>query len=262
VAAGGRDLARRLGEAARDRIGRALAGAAAPGPDLLPPGAAALRTPRDLAPLIDHTVLRPGAAAAEVERACGEALAHGFAGVCVRAEHLPLVVRRLGGSRVRAVAVVDFPAGGGSTVARAAEARAAAEAGAAEVDAVAPLPAFLAGDLLRAGLDLEALVLAAAPADVKVILETAALPPPLRAAAAAVAAAAGARFVKTSTGFGPGGATEEDVRLLRQVVGPRVGVKASGGIRTAADALRMVRAGASRLGCSASVAIVEGRFDP
>jgi deoxyribose-phosphate aldolase len=260
VAPSGRDLAGRVAEAARDRMARALEGAEAPRLDLLPPAAAALRTPRDLAPLIDHTLLRPGATAAEVERACDQALEHGFAGVCVRADHLPRVVRRLAGSRVRAVAVVDFPAGAGSTAARAAEARAAAQAGAAEVDAVAPLPALLGRDLLRAGLDLEALVLAAAPADLKVILETGALPPPLRAAAAGVAAAAGARFVKTSTGFGPGGATEEDVRLLREVVGSRVGVKASGGIRTAADALRMVLAGASRLGCSASVAIVEGSF--
>ncbi|MBI5070199.1 MAG: deoxyribose-phosphate aldolase [Deltaproteobacteria bacterium] len=221
----------------------------------LPPGT--LRSPRDLAPLIDHTLLRPGATGAEVERLCREALQHAFAGVCVRLEHVALVAARLSGSAVLPVAVVDFPLGQGGTPARADEARAARDAGAREVDVVLPLPAFRALRHREVVADLAAVVAAAGQAEVKVILETAALSPAERAMAAALAVAAGAAWVKTSTGFGPGGATAEDVALLRACVGPAVGVKASGGIRTAADARRMAEAGASRIGCSASVAIVE-----
>lgn len=226
-----------------------------PGRGPIPPEA--IRSPRDLAPLIDHTLLRPGASAAEVEQACAEALRFGFAGVCVRGEHVARVAAALAGSRVLAVAVVDFPLGRGNSAARAGEAEAAVRAGAREVDAVVALPALLALDHRAVLEDLRAVVAAAGPAAVKVILETCLLGAEQKAAGAALAAAAGAAFVKTSTGFGPGGATEEDVRLLRAAVGSRVGVKASGGIRSAADALRMVRAGASRIGCSASVAIVE-----
>lgn len=217
----------------------------------------ALRSPRDLASLIDHTLLRPEATAAEVERLCREALQHGFAGVCVREAHLVRVARALLGSAVLPVAVVDFPLGEGSGAARAAETRRAVEAGAREVDVLLPLPAFRARRHREVVADLAAVVGAAGPAAVKVILETGALTAAERALACGLAAAAGAAFVKTSTGFGPGGATAEDVALLRACVGDALGVKASGGIRTAADALRMVEAGASRIGCSASVAIVE-----
>ncbi len=217
--------------------------------------AAALRSPRDLARMIDHTLLREGASAAEVERLCEEAIACGFAGACVRPEHLLVAVARLGGSAVIPVVVADFPRGEGEPAEREAEVRAAAAAGAGEIDVVVRLPALLAGDLEAVRFDLEALVRAAHPARLKVILETAALARDRVVAGARIAAAAGAAFVKTSTGFGPGGATEEDVRLLRETVGPAVGVKASGGIRTAADALRMVRAGADRIGTSAGVAI-------
>jgi deoxyribose-phosphate aldolase len=220
----------------------------------------ALASPRALAPLIDHTVLAPGAGEDLVARACDEALEHGFAGVCVREEHLALVVRRLAGPAVAPVAVADFPRGAGRTAARVEELRRLAGAGAREIDVVLPLPLVARRDWRAVLADLAALVEAARPADLKVILETAALAPHDRAAAAALAAAAGAAFVKTSTGFGPGGATADDVALLRGVVGDRVGVKASGGIRTAAQALAMVNAGASRLGASASVAIVTGTF--
>ncbi|HEX9291981.1 MAG TPA: deoxyribose-phosphate aldolase [Anaeromyxobacteraceae bacterium] len=217
-------------------------------------------SPRDLAPLIDHTVLRPDASADDVARACDEALAHGFAGVCVRETHLRLVVRRLGGRDPLAIAVADFPRGDGPARARAEEVRRLAGEGAREVDVVFPLPALAARDHAAALRDLEAVVRAAGSASLKVILETAALDTAEKGAACALAKAAGAAFVKTSTGFGPGGATEADVALLRALVGAGTGVKASGGIRTAADALRMVRAGASRLGASASVAIVTGTF--
>jgi deoxyribose-phosphate aldolase len=218
--------------------------------------AGALRSPRELAPLLDHTVLRPGAKAEEVARACDEAVLHGFAGVCVREEHLALVVQRLAGRAPRAIAVCDFPRGEASPAARAEEARRLAGAGADEIDVVYPLPLLRGRDHRGALDDLAGIVRAAGAAAVKVILETAALSDAEKAAACAVAASAGAAYVKTSTGFGPGGATVADVALLRALVGDRLGVKASGGIRTAADALAMARAGASRIGASASVAIV------
>ena len=222
--------------------------------------AAAIVEPRDLARLIDHTVLRVDATHQDVARACDEAVEHGFAGVCVREAHLALVVKLLGGAGPVAIAVADFPGGAGSRAAREEEVRRLAGMGAREVDAVFPLPALAARDHGGALRDLEAVVRAAGRAAVKVILETGALTVPEKAAACAIAKAAGASFVKTSTGFGPGGATVEDVALLRDLVGDDTGVKASGGIRTAADALRMVRAGASRIGASASVAIVTGTF--
>jgi len=255
------DLARELGARAGRRLERFLAGrpaAPAPRSGLAPLPADAAIGPRQLAALIDHTLLGPGAGPAEVERICGEARAHGFAGVCVRSEHVAQVARLLQGSPVLPVAVVDFPRGEGPVRQRVAEARRAVVDGAREIDVVVPLPALLAFDLAAVALDLEAVVLASDRAAVKVILETCRLTSGQKVAAAALAAAAGAAFVKTSTGHGSGGATEEDVRLLRATVGAGVGVKASGGIRSAADALRMVRAGASRIGCSASVAIVAG----
>jgi len=211
----------------------------------------------DLAPSIDHTVLAEGATAEDVARACGEARLHGFAGVCVRAPFVPEVRRLLAGTPSRAIAVVDFPRGEAPTEARVAEARAAVDAGAEELDVVAPLPAVLAGRWAEAFEDLRAVV-SAVPVPVKVILETGRLDRDRKVALAALCRAAGAAFVKTSTGFGHGGATVEDVALLRAVVGPGVGVKASGGVRTAADARAMLEAGASRVGTSNGVGIVEG----
>ena len=218
-----------------------------------------MRTPRDLAPLLDHTLLSPGTGEAQVTRLCEEALAHGFAAVCLRAEHVPLARRLLAGSAVRVAAVVDFPAGASETAARVREAAEAVRLGADELDLVAPLPSVRAGRWAAVFDDLRAVV-SAAGVPVKVILETALLSQDEKVAAAAVARAAGAAYVKTSTGFAGGGATAEDVALLRAIVGDGVGVKASGGIRTADDALTMVRAGASRIGASASVAIVGGAF--
>jgi deoxyribose-phosphate aldolase len=213
--------------------------------------------PRALAPLIDHTVLAPEATLAQVAAACEEARRYGFAAVCVRATFAPEVRRRLAWSGVKTAVVADFPRGEATTSARVAEARAALEAGAEELDLVAPLPLLQAGRWGEALDDLSA-VIEAAGVPVKVILETAALDRDRIAAAAAVARAAGAAFLKTSTGYGPGGATPEAVALLRRVAGPSLGVKASGGVRTTAQALAMVRAGASRIGSSASVAIVGG----
>ena len=220
---------------------------------------AAIASPRDLAPYLDHTVLAPDAGRADVERACEEAREHGFAGVCVHARFVADVRRILAGTEAKAIAVADFPKGEGTTAARVAEVREAVRAGAQEIDVVAPLPLVLAGRW-AAVLEDHRAVIDAAAVPVKVILETARLDRDAKVALAALARCAGAAYVKTSTGFGGGGATVDDVRLLRSVVGDALGVKASGGVRTAADALAMVRAGASRVGASASVRIVTGTF--
>ena len=190
-------------------------------------------------------------------QACDEAVRHGFAAVCLRGRHVGEARRRLAGTAVRIAAVVDFPLGEGTTAARVAEAAALVAAGAEELDLVAPLPALLAGRWEAVFEDLRAVV-AASKAPVKVILETGLLDRDQATAGAAVARAAGAAAVKTSTGFGRGGATVEAVALLRAVAGQALGVKASGGIRTTAQALAMIEAGASRIGASASVAIIEG----
>ncbi|HWE23939.1 MAG TPA: deoxyribose-phosphate aldolase [Myxococcales bacterium] len=218
-----------------------------------------MRDPLELAPLIDHTVLRPDATANDVERACTEAREYGFAGVCVRLQHVALVSRLLAGSASRAISVVAFPTGTGGTAAKLSETRAALAAGAEEIDMVIDLEAVKRRDHRVVLQDIAAVVDCARPRAVKAILETGALTHEEKAIAAALAAAAGAAFVKTSTGFGSGGATAEDVALLRSTVGTHVGVKASGGIRTAADAWTMVDAGANRLGTSAGVAIVAAK---
>ncbi|HZZ83118.1 MAG TPA: deoxyribose-phosphate aldolase [Anaeromyxobacteraceae bacterium] len=220
----------------------------------LPPGS--ICSPRDLAPLIDHTLLREDAGPDDLARTCAEAREHGFATVCVRGHHVAEAARLLEGSGALPIAVVDFPCGEGTTLERVGAARRVVADGAREVDVVLPLALLRARDHRALLLDLEAVVKSIAGVPLKVILETAALSHEEKVAAAALCAAAGAAFVKTSTGYGPGGATAEDVALLRAVVGDRLGVKASGGVRTAAQARALVEAGASRIGASASVAIV------
>ncbi len=218
----------------------------------------AVREPRDLASLLEQSVLRPDATAAEVAQACAEAREHGFAAVCIRPAWVPEAARHLAGTGVRVVSVVDFPLGSSPTSERARQARAAAAAGANELDVVLPIALLRTRDYRGLLLDLGEVASAGVP--VKVILETCRLTRDEKVIASALSRAAGAAWVKTSTGFAEGGATEEDVALLRQVVGPQGGVKASGGIRSADDVLRMVRAGADRIGTSAAVAIVRGRF--
>ena len=218
-----------------------------------------IRTPTDLAPLLEHTLLREDAGEADVLRTCEEARRNRFAAVCVRSNWAARAARALAGSGVAVVATVDFPEGASSTEARAREARAAAAAGAAEIDVVLGRAALQARDHGAVLRDLAAVVVAAR-IPVKVILETSRLTRDEKVAACALAQAAGAAWVKTSTGYAGGGATAEDVMLLRASVGPAVGVKASGGIRTADDALRAVRAGAVRIGTSSGPAIVAGSF--
>lgn len=211
---------------------------------------------RDLAARIEHTLLKPQAQPADVDRLCDEAVAYGFAGVCVMPYYVPRAAARLAGRGVRVVTVVGFPLGAHRTSVKAAEARDAVAAGADELDMVLQVGALKAGDDAAVEEDIAAVVAAAAGRPVKVILETALLTDEEIVRGCRIAERAGARYVKTSTGFGPGGATAEHVALMRRTVGSRMGVKAAGGIRTAADAWRMLRAGADRIGTSNGVAIV------
>ena len=222
----------------------------------LPPGQ---NGPFDLSPLIDHTLLKPEATGAQVEVLCAEALAYGFASVCVNSLWVPLAASLLQGSTVRTCTVVGFPLGASLSVAKAAEAEAALQAGAQEIDMVLSVGQARSGDWEAVRRDLESVRRAVpAPAVLKVILETCLLDDAQKTRACELAKEVGLDFVKTSTGFSSGGATEADVALMRTVVGASLGVKASGSIRTYEVALAMVRAGATRLGLSASLAVAKG----
>ena len=210
-----------------------------------------------LAALIDHTLLRPDAVAAEIDRLCDEARQFGFRTVCVQPCFVARAAQRLAGSSVGVATVVAFPHGAAAMAVKVFEARHAVADGATEVDMVANLGWIRAADDGLLAQEVAAVVAACPGVVVKVILETALFADPARKQAAARAvASAGATFVKTSTGYGPGGATVEDVALLRAAVGDRVGVKASGGIRTRAQAQALVAAGATRIGASDSIALV------
>jgi deoxyribose-phosphate aldolase len=213
---------------------------------------------RALASLIDHTLLRPEATRAQVEALSDEALGAGFAAVCVNPAWMSVAAQRVRGSGVRVATVVGFPFGATSTVAKRAEAEAAVLEGAQEVDMVMNVGAMRSGDPERVEHDIRGVVelCHAAGVTLKVILENAYLTDAEKVAACEIAKRAGADFVKTSTGFGPHGATQADVLLMRQAVGPAMGVKAAGGIRTLSGALRMLQAGATRLGTSASLSIL------
>jgi deoxyribose-phosphate aldolase len=212
-----------------------------------------------IAALIDHTILKPEATRADVVKVCREARQYSFASVCVNPYWVPLVRAELAGSPVKVCTVVGFPLGATSTESKAAEAAIAVRDGAQEVDMVINVGALRSGELDAVKADIQAVVKASHPAGaiVKVILETALLDDAQKATACKLAKAAGADFVKTSTGFGPSGATAHDIALMRQTVGPGMGVKASGGIRTLEDLQTMTAAGATRIGASASVKIVE-----
>jgi len=215
--------------------------------------------PWDLSPLIDHTLLKAEATGAQVETLCAEALTYGFASVCVNPLWVPLAASLLKGGPVRVCTVVGFPLGASGLAAKAREAELALEDGAQEVDMVLAIGAAKGGAWDTVRRDLAALRAAVPrPAVLKVILETCLLDDGEKVRACELAREAGLDFVKTSTGFSTGGATEADVTLMRRTVGPALGVKASGGIRTYETALQMVLAGATRLGLSASVAVVRG----
>jgi len=212
----------------------------------------------DVARAIDHTMLKPDATRADIERVCTEAAQHSFASVCINTTWLPLAVSMLAGTGVMPICVIGFPLGAAVTAAKAAETREAVRLGAAEIDMVVNIGALKSGDYDLVLRDIHEVVVAAQGRPVKVILETSKLTQEEKVATCALSKAAGAAFVKTSTGFGGGGATAEDIALMRSVVGPDMGVKASGGVRNLGDAHKMLAAGATRLGASASVAIVSG----
>ncbi|MFZ5481936.1 MAG: deoxyribose-phosphate aldolase [Myxococcota bacterium] len=207
---------------------------------------------------IDHTLLKPEATRADLVKLCTEARQYSFASVCVNTTWVPLCKELLKGSPVMTICVVGFPLGAATSRAKAAETREAIANGADEIDMVVNIGLLKSGEHDRVFDDVRAVVEAAAGRPVKVILETHVLTREEKIAACAISKAAGAAFVKTSTGFSGGGATVEDIALMRAVVGPDMGVKASGGVRTADDARKMLAAGADRLGASASVAIVTG----
>ena len=211
---------------------------------------------RTLAGKIDHTFLKPDATAQDIDRVCKEARENGFATVCVNSSHVAQAALALQGSDTVAISVVGFPLGAGSTSAKAFEASEAIRNGAREIDMVLNIGALKAGDYETVAHDIQAVVRASAPHPVKVILETCQLTLEQKIIGCALSKAAGAHFVKTSTGFSTGGATVEDIQLMRKIVGPTMGVKASGGIKTFEDAQKMIAAGANRIGASSSVSIV------
>ena len=214
-------------------------------------------TRASLAKTIDHTLLKATATHEQVRTLCAEARQYGFASVCVNPRWVPLCARELAGSEVLVCTVIGFPLGANTSEIKAAEARLAVSQGAGEVDMVLDLGAAKAGDWIGVEEDILGVVRAAGKARVKVILETCYLTDDEKIQACAAAQRAGAHFVKTSTGFGGGGATVEDIRLMRKAVGALLRVKASGGVRTCRDALSMLEAGADRIGASSGVAIVE-----
>lgn len=209
-----------------------------------------------LASYIDHTILKPDAQRSEVTKLCDEAVLFKFASVCVNPYWVPMVAEKLKGSGVLTCCVVGFPLGATLTQCKAQEADACVRLGADEVDMVINIGALKDGDLDTVRSDIAAVKAACAGKTLKVIIETCLLSDAEKATACRLSLEAGADFVKTSTGFSKSGATVADVALMRQTVGPLLGVKASGGIRTQAEALSMIAAGASRVGASASVSIV------
>jgi len=218
--------------------------------------------PANLAKLIDHTLLKPEATRDEVVKLCDEARKYRFASVCVNTTWVPLAKSLLAGTDVMVCAVVGFPLGAMTPTAKAFEAREAVRCGAHEIDMVINIGALKSRDYALVEDDIRRVVQASRPAKVKVILETGALNTEEKIIGCTLSKIAGAHFVKTSTGFGPGGATTEDIALMRKLVGDEMGVKASGGVRTHEDAEKMRAAGADRIGASASVAIVGGADAP
>ena len=217
----------------------------------------------DIAGMIDHTLLKPDATADQIAQLCYEARKYKFASVCVNPTHVKLSAELLQGTQVDICTVIGFPLGASSPEVKAFETQTALKDGATEIDMVLNIGALKAGDLTLVARDIHEVVKVghAAGAIVKVIIETSLLNDEEKVTACLLAKEAGADFVKTSTGFSGGGATIEDVNLMRRVVGPEMGVKASGGVRDFEDAQNMVEAGATRLGASAGVKIIQGQLE-
>ncbi|MGE6630564.1 deoxyribose-phosphate aldolase [Bacillus sp. NPDC077027] len=212
-----------------------------------------------IAKLIDHTALKPDTTKAEIQQLLEEAKTHQFASVCVNPTWVFLASKELAGTGVDVCTVIGFPLGANTTAVKAFETKDAIENGATEVDMVINVAALKDGDDLFVENDIRAVVEAAkGKALVKVIIETCLLTDEEKERASKLAVKAGADFVKTSTGFSTGGATAEDIALMRKTVGPDIGVKASGGVRTKEDVEQMTAAGATRIGASAGVSIIQG----
>jgi len=211
----------------------------------------------EVARYIDHTLLKPDSTRAQVERLCREAVEYHFASVCVNPTWVTFCSDLLRGTDALVCTVVGFPLGATTTETKAFEARQAVENGACEIDMVINIGRLKSGEFDFVSQDIHSVVGASKPARVKVILENCYLTDEEKIKASLLAQEAGAHFVKTSTGFGPSGAKIEDVALMRRVVGAHMGVKAAGGIREYQTASKMIEAGATRLGASASIAIVE-----
>lgn len=215
--------------------------------------------PASLAKYIDHTFLKPEASDADIRRICDEAKKYQFASVCVNPSYIKLVAEQLNGSGVTPCCVIGFPFGTQTPEAKSHEALDAVCNGAREIDMVINVGAIKSKDWLLVKRDVQSVVdIVRTKAKVKVILETCLLTDEEKVKACTICKMAGADFVKTSTGYSKGGATVEDVALMRATVGPEMGVKASGGIRTYEDAVKMIRAGANRLGASSGMDIVSG----
>jgi deoxyribose-phosphate aldolase len=216
-------------------------------------------TDGSLAHMIDHTLLKPDATQDEIAQLCYEAKKHGFASVCVNPAYVKLCAQLLRGSDIPVCTVVGFPLGATPTEVKGFEAQQAIREGAAEVDMVVNVGALKSRDYELVERDIASVARAcrAGGAILKVIIEAALLTDEEKVVACQLAKVAGADFVKTSTGFGPGGATPEDVALMRRVVGPTMGVKAAGGIRTFEAVQKMIAAGATRIGASASIRIMQ-----
>ena len=221
-----------------------------------PADACALAPP--LARLIDHTVLKPDTTEAQIRELCAEAREYCFASVCVSPVWVPVAAAELAGRTPLVCTVIGFPHGANRTAVKAFETEQAVQDGADEIDMVIAIALLKSERYAEVEADIKAVVDAAQGRTVKVILETALLTDEEKVIACVLSQNAGADFVKTSTGFASGGASPQDVALMRRVVGESMGVKASGGVRSAEDAYAMVEAGATRLGASAGVAILKG----
>lgn len=213
----------------------------------------------DLAKMIDHTLLKQKATNDELRKICEEAIEYGFATVCVNSSNIPFVSALLQGSSVKPIAVIGFPLGAASTESKVFEGKEAIRCGAREIDMVINIGALKSKDYRMVYDDICSVVEACRPHKVKVILEMSDLTEEEKVIGCALSKTAQAAFVKTSTGFSTGGATVEDVRLMRRIVGDDMEVKASGGIHTTEDANNMIAAGANRIGASAGIAIVTGK---
>lgn len=210
----------------------------------------------NMAGYIDHTLLKPEATEKQIINLCREAIEFGFYSVCINPSYVGRAVQELLGSTVKVCCVVGFPLGATTTAVKAFETAEAVNAGAAEIDMVMHIGALKSGDEEYVTLDIAAVVKAAAGRPVKVIIETGLLTEDEKITACRLAKTAGASYVKTSTGFGPGGATVADIQLMRETVGPELGVKASGGVRDRDTAEQMLQAGATRIGTSSGVTII------